>query len=130
MLRCVTVAALATTLALAITLPAAAQAPRKFPATALRGELVITQPPELRLNGQPGRLAPGARIRGADGMMQLSGALVGKKFAVHYTVDPGGQLLDVWILTQAEFAKRPWPTSAAEAAKWRFNPDAQVWSQP
>jgi hypothetical protein len=42
---------------------AAAQAPRNFPATALRGEIVITQPPELLLNRQPARLAPGARIR-------------------------------------------------------------------
>ncbi len=126
MFRCVTLAALA----LALVLPAAAQAPRKFPANALRGELVITLPPELQLNGRPGRLAPGARIRGADNMLQLSGALVGKKFAVHYTLEPGGQLLDVWILTPAEFAKKPWPTSPAEAAQWRFNPDAQVWSKP
>jgi hypothetical protein len=126
MFRCVTLSALA----LAFALPAAAQAPRKFPANALRGELVITLPPELQLNGQPGRLAPGARIRGADNMLQMSGALVGKKFAVHYTLDPGGQLLDVWILTPIEFARKPWPTSSAEAAKWFFNPDAQVWSKP
>jgi hypothetical protein len=126
MFRCVTLAA--TVLALA--LPAAAQAPRKFPANALRGEIVITLPPELQLNQKPARLAPGARIRGADNMLQMSGALVGRKFMVHYTLDPGGQLLDVWVLTPAEFAKKPWPVSPEQAAKWSFNPDAQIWSQP
>ena len=126
MFRCVTLAATV----LALTVPAAAQAPRKFPGNALRGEIVITQPPEMQLNGHAGRLAPGARIRGADNMLQMSGALVGRKLSVHYTLDPSGLVLDVWVLTPAEFAKKPWPGTPEQAAKWSFNPDAQVWSQP
>ena len=126
MLRC---AIVATACALAA-VPAAAQAPRNFPATALRGEIVVTQPPELTLNGQPARLAPGARIRGQNNLLVMSGAAVGQKLVVHYTVDPSGNLLDVWILTPAELARRPWPATPQQAAAWRFNPDAQVWSRP
>jgi len=131
MLRCVARAAALLAVALSVCLPAAAQAVRKFPANALRGEILITQPPELLLNQKlAARLAPGARIRGADGMLAMSGALVGKKLAVHYTLDPTGNLLDVWVLTAAEFARQPWPATPAEAATWQFNPDAQVWRKP
>jgi hypothetical protein len=106
-----------------------AQAPRSFNAQALRGELVVTAPPEVRLNGQPGRLAPGARIRGADNMLQLSGTLVNQRLLVHYTVDIGGMLRDVWVLTPAE-AARPWPVTPQQARAWQFNPDTQIWSRP
>jgi hypothetical protein len=124
MIRCVTLAA-----ALAV-MPAFAQSPRNFNAQALRGELVIVQPPEVRLNGRPARLAPGARIRDQNNLVQLSGSLVNQRFVVNYTRDLSGQLLDVWLLTPAERAKQPWPTSAAEAAAWRFNAAAQTWSKP
>ncbi|MDP1898901.1 MAG: hypothetical protein Q8K96_00405 [Rubrivivax sp.] len=126
MIRCV---ALATAL-FACTLPAAAQAPRNFPATALRGEIVVTQPPELLLNGQPARLAPGARIRAQNNLLQVSGALVNQRLAVNYTLDLYGLLLDVWVLTPQELARRPWPTTPAQAATWRFDAAAQTWSRP
>ena len=112
----------------ACTLPAQAQAPRRFPATALRGEIVVTQPPELLLNGQPARLAPGARIRGTNNLLQTSGALVQQRLAVNYTLDMYGLLLDVWLLTPQELSRRPWPTTPAQAAAWRFDADAQTWS--
>ena len=125
MLRCV----LATALVVCVQ-TAAAQAPRHFPATALRGEVVITQPPDLLLNQMPARLAPGARIRGMDNMMLMSGAAVNQRMLVHYTRDLHGHLLDVWVLTPAEMARKPWPTTPQEAAAWSFNPDTQVWSRP
>ena len=109
---------------------APAQAQRQFPASALRGELVVTAPPELQLNRKPARLAPGARIRGTDGMLILSGALVGQRMLVHYTIDLLGNVQDVWVLTPAEAAKQPWPTTPQEAATWRFSPDSQSWSKP
>lgn len=111
-------------------LPAAAQASRNFPATALRGEVVVTQPPELALNGRAARLAPGARIRGTDNLLVMSGAVVGQRLVVHYTRDSVGNLLDVWILTPAELARRPWPATPEQAAAWLFNPDTQTWSRP
>ncbi len=125
MLRCALAAALVVSVQIA-----AAQAPRNFPATALRGEIMITQAPELLLNQVPARLAPGARIRGTDNMLVLSGAAVNRRLLVHYTLDLQGQLLDVWVLTPAELARQPWPATPQEAARWAFNPDTQVWSRP
>ena len=126
MLRCVSSLLLAGALAL----PAAAQMQRNFPAKALRGEVVFGTPPEIRLNGKPARLAPGARIRDQNNMLLMSGTLVGGKAVVNYTTELEGMLLDVWILTPAEAARKPWPTSEKEALAWQFNPDAQAWTKP
>jgi hypothetical protein len=124
MLRCV----LVLLGALASTLPAHAQ--RVFQSTALRGELVVTQPPEALLNGKPARLAPGARIRNPSNMVQLSGSLVGQKLAVNYTLDATGELRDVWILSNAELANKPWPVTPQQARTWIFDAAMQRWSMP
>ena len=115
-------------LALVVALPAQAQ--RLFDRNALRGELVVTTPPAALLNGKPARLAPGARIRNAQNLLQLSGAIVDQKLLVHYTLDGFGQIQNVWILNEAEAARRPWPTSPEEAARWSFDPTQQVWVRP
>ncbi len=108
-----------------------AQVSRNFPATALRGELRVRVPPEIVLNGRPARLSPGSRIRGQDNMMVMSGALAaGAPLLVHYTLDTSGQVHDVWILRAEEAAKRPWPVSPEQAARWTFDPAAQVWTRP
>lgn len=129
MLRCAPVSRLllaAATVWLAA--PALAQSPRNFPATALRGEIVIVQPPDIALNARSARLAPGSRIRDTRNLLVLSGALMGQPLAVNYTIDPMGLVLDVWILTDAERARQPWPTTPAQAAAWRFDPVEQSWS--
>lgn len=127
--RCVLTAVLATVVA--ASMPCAAQMARNFPAAALRGTLQITQPPEALLNGQPARLAPGGRIRDLQNMQQLSGRLAGETLLVHYTLEPGtGLVKDVWILRPDEAARKPWPTTPEEAAKWTFDPLAQTWTKP
>ena len=126
MLRCALIAATLVVCASA----AVAQAARNFPATALRGEIVVTAPPELLLNKRPARLAPGARIRTVDNMLVLSGAAVNQRLVVNYTLDLQGQLLEVWILNPAELARKPWPSTPQEAANWRFDADTQSWSKP
>jgi hypothetical protein len=110
--------------------PAAAQVARQFPQNALRGQMVVTAPPEVLLNGQLVRLAPGARIRGQNNMLAMSGALIGQKLLVHYTLDGTGQLRDVWILRDEELARQPWPVTPQQAAQWSFDPIAQVWTKP
>ena len=124
MLRC----ALVLMFALFAALPAQAQ--RLFQANALRGELVVTQPPEALLNGKPMRLAPGARIRNPLNMIQLSGSLLGQKLAVNYTLDPAGELREVWILSESELAKKPWPATPEQAQTWVFDSTMQRWSKP
>ena len=104
------------------------QISRTFPTTALRGELVLTQPPEVTLNGKVARLAPGARIRGENNMLVMWGMLIGKKVKVHYTIDTYGLLMDVWILRPDELAQL-WPTTPAEAAKWTYDPLKKTWSK-
>jgi len=127
MLRCV----LPALLAASFVLPAAAQVQRSFQATALRGEVQFGTPPELLLNGKPARLAPGARIRGENNMLQMSGALVNVKAVVHYTVErQSGLLLDIWVLTPDEMRVKPWPVNDAQATNWTFDPAAQTWARP
>jgi len=103
---------------------------RKFPATALRGVMSFGSPPQIQLNGATTQLAPGARIRDAGNLQVLSGELNGSKAVVHYTTDLQGQPLLVWILTDAERARQPWPTTAAQAQAWQFNADTQTWTKP
>lgn len=105
------------------------QLARKFPKTALRGELVLTRPPAVTLNGKDARLAPGARIRGENNMLIMWGAAVGRKLPVIYTLDTYGLLMDVWVLRPDEKAAR-WPKTTEEAAKWVYNPLSQTWSKP
>ncbi len=124
--RCVFVAAIAAS----FYLPAWAQAPRNFPANALRGEVAVTQPPDVLLNGKPARLAPGARIRGLDNMLMMSGALAGQRAVVNFTLDTQGLILDLWLLRPDERSKQPWPTSPQQVAAWQFDPVAQTWTKP
>jgi hypothetical protein len=107
-----------------------AHAQRNFPAHALRGELSVVQAPEVRLNGRVARLAPGARIRDSNNMLAMSGTLTGNTYTVNYTVERGGLLLDVWLLTPQEKARKPWPSTEAEARSWQFDPAGQFWIKP
>ncbi len=97
-------------LSLALASPAfqvAAQfAPRPFPPKAQRGVMEIAQPPEMVLNGKPDRLSPGARIRDANNMLVMSGALIGQKVVVNFTREPNGMVHEVWILTAEEAAQK------------------------
>jgi hypothetical protein len=129
MYRCASALSVAM-LALSFCLPTAAQVQRNFPSNALRGELIVGEIPQVSVNGTPGALAPGARIRGQNNMLQMSGSLVGAKLLVHYTLDTAGQVRDVWILTTEEAAKRPWPRTQLELDKWEFDFAAQTWSKP
>ncbi|MBX3645614.1 MAG: hypothetical protein KF720_21360 [Rubrivivax sp.] len=126
MLRC----ASALLVACALALPAAAQMQRNFSAKALRGTIEFGTPPEIKLNGKPARLAPGARVRDENNMLQLPAALAGRKAVVNYTTELEGMLLDVWLLTRIEADRKPWPTTEKEAQTWMFNVDAQTWTKP
>ncbi len=76
---------------------------RQFPPAAKRGMLTVTAPPQVQINGTPERLAPGARIRNANNMLVMSGALVGQSVVVNYVRERNsGMLQEVWILNPAE----------------------------
>ena len=103
---------------------------RRFPQNALRGVIKFGAPPDLELDGKPARLAPGARIRGLNNMLLLSGTLSGTKSTTHYTLDNGGQLREVWLLREGELAKQPWPTTLEQAQQWQFDAGNQIWTKP
>lgn len=124
MYRC----ALALAAAAMVAAPAAAQT-RTFPQNALRGELVITTPPEARLNDREVRLSPGARIRNAQNLFVLTNSVAGTELVVNYTLDLSGNLRDVWILSAEEARRQPWPTTPEQAQQWQFDPVAQTWSK-
>lgn len=80
---------------------------RNFPPKVQRGTLTVTAPPEVLLNGKPDRLSPGARIRGTNNMLAMSGTLIGTPLVVNYLREPNGMLHDVWILTALEAQIQP-----------------------
>ena len=131
MYRCVNpaVAFAAAALSLTLCVSVSAQNHRPFPANALRGELVVVQAPDVRINGQAARLAPGARIRGDNNLMLLSASLTGQRLLVHYTIDSYGLLKDLWVLNATELTNSPWPQNPEQAAAWEFDSGAQTWKK-
>ena len=106
-----------------------AQTHRQFPPLALRAELVVTQVPDISLNGQAARLSPGSRIRDTNNLLVLSASLSSQKNMVHFTVDEAGLIKNVWLLNTAELANRTWPRTSQEAATWSFEPASQTWTK-
>lgn len=104
------------------------QLARSFPPTALKGELVLTQPPAATLNGKEARLAPGARLRGQNNLLLMWNTAVGQKLPVIYTRDSYGLLMDIWVLRPDE-VKAHWPKTPEEAAKWVYDPLSKTWSK-
>ena len=122
----ITVAATSAVLAL----PVSAQVQRNFPQNALRGAIAFGVAPEITLNGNAARLAPGARIRDESNMQVVPSAVTGSRFLVHYTVDLYGLVKDVWILRADEASRKPWPATVEQAQAWSFDPGLQVWTKP
>jgi hypothetical protein len=79
---------------------------RQFPASALRGKLVVLQPPMVTLDGIAAQLSPGARIRNTNNTLVMSGALVNQEVVVNYQRDGQGLVHEVWILTAVEAAQK------------------------
>jgi len=83
--------------------PAHAQAvQREFPAKALRGSMVVVQPPLVAMDDKPTRFAPGARILDTSNRLVQPATLVNQELTVNYTLDLRGQVHHVWLLSEAE----------------------------
>ena len=103
---------------------------RNFPQRALRGKIVFGTPPFIQLDGNVTQMAAAYRVHGYNNLVLMSGQLIGVEGAVDYALDVNGQVYEVWLLTPAEAAKKPWPRTPAEAAAWTFDPVAQTWTKP
>ena len=78
---------------------------REAPKDVTLSKLAITAPPEVTLDGKPDRLSPGSRIRDVNNMLVLSASLAGRTVPVVYRRDAAGLVHEVWMLTDAEYAK-------------------------
>ena len=84
--------------ALLIALPFTVQAQsgtRDFPAKALRGTLVVVQPPNVTMDDRAVRLSPGARIYNTNNSLVMSSSLLNKEVVVNYTLDLRDQIQNV-----------------------------------
>jgi hypothetical protein len=116
---------------LAATLPTQAQAlVRRFPRTALRGEIAFGAYPQIAVNGKAAQLSPGARVRDTANLVALPSVLAGNKVVANFTIDSMGMVHDVWILRPDEAATQPWPRTLAETQAWSFDESAQTWTKP
>lgn len=75
---------------------------RRFPEVAKRAEFVVRLSPEVLVNGEPQRMAPGGRIYNERNFIVMPASVTGQKFVVNYTKDLSGLVKDVWILTPEE----------------------------
>jgi len=78
---------------------------REAPTNVVLGRLALVTPPVIAIDGKPDRLSPGARIRDLNNMLVLSASLSGKEVPVVYRRDSSGLVHEVWLLTEAEYAK-------------------------
>jgi hypothetical protein len=79
-----------------------AEAGRQFPPSAQRGKLKVVQGAEVLIDGKPERLSPGARIRGPQNTLVMTGAIIGQEHVVNFVRDAYGNLHQVWMLTPLE----------------------------
>jgi len=106
---------------LTFTLAASAQGiQREAPKDVVLGQLVVTAPPQVTIDGKPDQLSPGSRIRDLNNMLVLSGSIVGKTLPVVYRRDAAGLVHEAWILTDAEYGELGGTGSGADGYK-RFN---------
>lgn len=79
---------------------------RNFPPNAQFGELVVSNFPEVTLNGETIRTTPGFRLFSPERTLVFASNYQGQKLAVGYVVEPQTQWLHTaWILTPAEIEK-------------------------
>ena len=105
-------------------LPAAALAQgirREAPKDVVLGQMVVTAPPIITLDGKPDRLSPGSRIHDLNNMLVLSAGIVGKVLPIVYRRDSAGLVHEAWILSADEYAKLGGANTGDPEGYKRFN---------
>ncbi len=109
---------------LSFALPSAALAQgfqRDAPKDVVPGQLTLTAPPEVTMDGKPDRLSPGSRIRDLNNMLVLTGSVVGQTLPVVYRRDSAGLVHEAWILTAEEYSKLGGTSGSGAEGYKRFN---------
>ena len=81
---------------------------------------VSATPPIITMDGKEDRLSPGVRIRDINNMLVLTGGLANKSVYTVYRRDGSGLVHEVWLLTEAEYAKLGGTTSGSPDGYKRF----------
>jgi hypothetical protein len=92
-------------------LTSVADAARTFPANAQRGEIKAHQYPYYTIGNTTYRMGAGGRIYNEQNMIVMPASVQQKTAHVMYTIDLGGNLHRVWLLTPAEAAIHKLPKS-------------------
>ena len=93
-----------------------ADVPRNFPPTAQFAEMVITNFPEVTLNGHPVLTAPGFRLFSPERTLVFASNFQGQRFPAAFVIEPSTQWLQTaWVLTPAEIEKH----SPVKPSWWR-----------
>ena len=75
---------------------------RNIPDKAIPARMAVLQYPVVSLNGKTARLAPGARIMNQMNTSVIPASLQGGQYLVRYELDPAGDVIRVWMLTELE----------------------------
>jgi hypothetical protein len=86
---------------------------RQFPPNAQRGKLQVVQGAEILIDGKPERLSPGARIRGPQNGLVMSGSLAGQELVVNFVRDAYNNVHQIWLLTALEASQKIKPATPA-----------------
>jgi hypothetical protein len=78
---------------------------RDAPKDVVLGQMTVTLPPIIQMNGKDDRLSPGVRIHSIRNMLVLSASLAGTTVPVVYKRDTYGLVSEVWMLTPDEYSK-------------------------
>jgi hypothetical protein len=94
---------------------------REAPKDVVLGQMAVSLPPNITIDGKPDRLSPGSRIRDLNNMLVLSGGLAGKTFPVVYRRDAAGLVHEAWMLSPEEYAKLGGANTGDPEGFKRFN---------
>jgi hypothetical protein len=78
---------------------------RDAPKDVVLGQMTVTLPPIIQMDGKDDRLSPGVRIHSIRNMLVLSASLAGSTVPVVYKRDTYRLVSEVWMLTPDEYAK-------------------------
>ncbi len=79
---------------------------RPIPATARAGILKMGVFPQAELNGQQISVGPGLRIYDLNNSIIMPASVQGKALRVAWQGGPNGEVIQAWVLTDAEYRVR------------------------
>jgi hypothetical protein len=94
---------------------------RSAPKDVVLGQMTVTAPPAVTMDGKPDRLSPGSRIRDLNNLVVLSGGIAGKTLPVVYRRDAAGLVHEVWLLTEEEYSKLGGVSGSSAEGHKRFD---------